>query len=288
MAARSRAIPAVAALAAFAVAIVISKLFVFEEPSPTVSQLASSVTDVLVCRLLPPAPATTSISTAAVQSCDLPTALPLISNVFGDSMVLQQGVSARIWGWTGQGRGGIVVVSFRGHSYTSEPADANGRWAVELPPSCATHTGVDVIVEDKACGKSGALRGVLFGEVVWCNGQSNIAGKETPLSEAFGGAEEVAGVEAYPWIRVFAVGAHGEGSRTALPLLGHAPSIPWSVASRSSVARFSAVCWFHGRTLADELGPGVPLGLIESAWGGTPMQVREEGRGLAGCSDPPS
>ena len=110
-------------------------------------------------------------------------------------------------------------------------------------------------------------------QVVWCSGQSNIAGQSTPLSAAIGGAVEVAVSAKFPWIRVFAVGPHGDGSRVPLQQLAFPPSIPWSVASPTSVASFAAVCWFHGRTLAESLGPGIPIGLIESAWSGTPLQV---------------
>ena len=53
-----------------------------------------------------------------------------------------------------------------------------------------------------------------------------------------------------------------------LTRLEYSPYIPWSVAGPSPVARFSATCWFHGKGLADALGPTIPVGLIESAWGG--------------------
>jgi sialate O-acetylesterase len=92
----------------------------------------------------------------------------------------------------------------------------------------------------------------------------------------------------YPWIRVLQVGTNYPGSSTPLPQLAGPPSIAWSVAAPSSVSHFSATCWFTGRDIADSLGPSVPLGLIESAWGGTSIQVWLSEEGSAVCGDYPS
>jgi len=67
---------------------------------------------------------------------------------------------------------------------------------------------------------------------------------------------------------------HGAARRVSPPRVpSQAPRIPWSVAGPDSVSGFSATCWFHGKGLADALGPSVPIGLLESAWGSTEIQV---------------
>jgi hypothetical protein len=198
--------------------------------------------------------------------------LPLVSNVFGSGMVLQQGVPVAIWGWTNQGAGGVVEVFIESKRHLSEPANAVGRWTVTLPPMVASPHGVDIRVTDPSCSETTTLAGVLFGEVVWCSGQSNICGNSTPVSFSFNASAELAAAAAYPWIRVFAGGVLG-GSKTALPQLEHPLLIPWSSATPVTLSHFAAACWFHGRELANALGPEVPIGLIEEAWSGTPIQV---------------
>ena len=57
-----------------------------------------------------------------------------------------------------------------------------------------------------------------------------------------------------------------------LPLV----SIPWLGASNTSLPSFSATCWYSGKALYDArpAESRVPLGLIETCWGGTPIKVR--------------
>lgn len=200
-----------------------------------------------------------------------PAPLPLLSNVFGSHMVLQRGVAVSLWGWTAPGAS--VAVSFDGANSTSAPAGADGRWSVSLPPTAAS-TGHAITVTDLGgSGATAVLVDVAFGEVFWCSGQSNLSGGNTPVSYAYNASSEIAASILFPWVRVFSVGTASHGSDVPLPQLGFAPYIPWSVAAPSSVAPFSATCWFTGRDVAEALGPAVPIGLVESAWGGTSIQV---------------
>ena len=56
-------------------------------------------------------------------------------------------------------------------------------------------------------------------------------------------------------------------SRNSKPEILDDCSGKWTVASSDSVGKFSATAWFFGRKLHQELG--VPIGLINSSWGGT-------------------
>lgn len=147
---------------------------------------------------------------------------------------------------------------------------------------------MNITVIDETSGAVSVLEDVLFGDVVWCSGQSNMSGGNTPVAYAYNATEEIAASADYPWVRVFTVGTQSQGSPVPLAALQFPPAIPWSVAGPSPVARFSATCWFHGKGLADALGPSVPLGLVESAWGGTSIQVWEPPSIVAACGDPPS
>ena len=82
--------------------------------------------------------------------------------------------------------------------------------------------------------------------------------------------------------------AGAAGPRAELPL--GAPQAPWAPAARASDAGardFSAVCWWLGRAVAAALGGGVPVGLIESAWGGSTVQAWSTPASLAACAAPP-
>lgn len=212
-----------------------------------------------------------------------PSPPPLFSTVFGSGMVLQRDVPASVWGFTTPGA--AVHVEFAGAAYESLPAGADGRWSVTLPPTPAG--GPYNISATDAGGKLAVLIGVLFGDVVWCSGQSNLSGGNTPVLYAFNGSEEVARASQFPWVRVFSVGTASRGSPIPLAALDHPPAIPWSPAG-PAVAHFSATCWFTGKSMADALGPAIPLGLIESAWGGTSIQTWEPPSVVAACGDAPA
>ena len=217
--------------------------------------------------------ATQRIATASGALCltAAPPPLPLVSNGFGSHMVFQRDVAALVWGWTTPGA--AVVVTFDGVNSTSAPAGADGRWSVSLPPTAAGTGHVINVTDLGGSGATIALVDVAFGEVFWCSGQSNLSGGNTPVSYAYNATAEIAAASLFPWVRVFAVGTASHGAAAPLPQLGFAPYIPWSVAAPSSVAPFSATCWFAGRSTAEALGPAVPIGLVESAWGGTSIQV---------------
>jgi hypothetical protein len=250
---------------------------------------------------------------------------------FGPSLsapLLQHGAPAAFWGWTTPGATVTISVAGGGPSVTSPPAGADGRWNASLPPAPISTVGTNITFLDGASGATVTLVDVLWGDVVWCSGQSNLSGGNTPVAYAFNATEEIAAAADYPWVRVFTVGTYDGGSPAPLPQLSQVyyccsggcaggvcyglgtmmrapvsctayrtltlptphpsspvfrppqpPRIPWSVAGPGPVAGFSATCWFHGKGLADALGPSVPIGLVESAWGGTEIQV-----GRAGCA----
>jgi sialate O-acetylesterase len=105
------------------------------------------------------------------------------------------------------------------------------------------------------------IRNVLVGEVWLCSGQSNM---EWPLINTVGGAETVAEAK-YPEIRLFQVEHHTSASPLT-DVEGH-----WVVTTPDDAAHFSAVGYFFGRELYQQLK--VPVGLIHSSWGGTPAEA---------------
>lgn len=126
-----------------------------------------------------------------------------------------------------------------------------------------------------------ALEDVYFGDVWLCGGQSNM---QMTVNQAFNASEEIALADKYPEIRLFTVGQGNFSSHPVQTL--SSITQPWSVASSKSIngnpwAYFSAVCWFFGKNLYDR--NKVPLGLISSNWGGTPVQAWSSPESLQRC-----
>lgn len=174
--------------------------------------------------------------------------------IIGDNMVLQQDVKVRIWGNANPGE--RVIVTFRNKS-ANTVADAKGSWQVWLEPQKAGGPSELVVKGDNLL----TIKNVLVGEVWVCSGQSNM---EWPLSNTIG-ADEAVSQANYPEIRLFTVEHHTSATPLA-DLKGR-----WVVTTPAEAAQFSAVGYFFGRELHQQLK--VPVGLINTSWGGTPAEA---------------
>ena len=175
--------------------------------------------------------------------------------VFGDHMVFQRGKPLVVWGWAAPGE--KVTVALNGNKKEAA-ADATGRWTTVLPVMAAGGP-----FEMTVAGRTGGLafKDVLVGDVWLCSGQSNM---EWPLRAAENGADVVKAAN-HPLIRLLNV--EQKASPQPLPDIGGA----WAVCSPESAGDFSAVGYFFGRNLQADLH--VPIGLINSSWGGTLIET---------------
>ena len=185
--------------------------------------------------------------------------LPFVSPMFGDNMVLQRGKLIRFWGWAKPGE--PVCVEMAGRTAMAK-AGADGRWQAEIR---APAPGGPYNVTITGSGQTVVLHEVLVGDVWLCGGQSNM---QFGLGGARNGAEEIKTAN-HPEIRLFIVQSHVAYAPAAVP------QGAWKICSPQTVAAdgwqgFSAVAYFFGRKLQDELH--VPIGLIEDCWGGTPAE----------------
>lgn len=174
--------------------------------------------------------------------------------VVSSNMVLQRGVKARLWGTADPGE--EVTVTLGAQKHTAK-ADAKGDWAVMLDPMEAGGPH-EITVAGKNTLK---LENVLVGDVWVCSGQSN-------MEMSVGGcnnAKEEAAAANFPNIRHFglvkAVAATPQKDARGA----------WAVCSPQTVSGFTAVGYFFGRHLHNELK--VPIGLLHTSWGGTPAQA---------------
>ncbi len=177
-----------------------------------------------------------------------------LPNIIGSNMVLQADAPLPIWGWADPGE--KVTVSIAGQDKTATTR-ADGRWKVVLDklstsdkPQKMTVKGADEIVLDN----------VLVGEVWVGSGQSNM---EMAVSGSKDGAADAAAAQ-YPTMRLFMV------AMAIAPVPADDVSGRWVECSPATVVNFSAVLYHFGRRLHTDLK--VPVGLIASSWGGTPIE----------------
>ena len=186
--------------------------------------------------------------------------------IFGDRMVLQQGIPAPVWGWAAAGE--RVTVSVADQSKTAT-AGADGRWRVALDP-LKPGDPVEMIVAGK---NTITLKDVLVGEVWIGSGQSNMF---FPLEKAANGPREVADA-AFPAIRLFSV------KMTIADEPKDDTEGSWSPCTPETAKSFSAVAYFFGRELHRTLN--VPVGLIHCSWGGSPAEAWTSRETLEGDAD---
>jgi sialate O-acetylesterase len=174
-----------------------------------------------------------------------------LPKIFSSNMVLQQGIEIPVWGWAD--RGERVVVAFNGQTVRTR-ADKEGKWQVKLPEQ--DYGGPhNLIIKGK---NTVEMKNVMVGEVWICSGQSNM---EWRVDNSNNAEEEVASAK-YPNIRLFTV-----PKAVAQFPKDDISDGEWMECSPETVAGFSAVGYFFGRDLHQELN--VPVGLIHTSWGGT-------------------
>ncbi len=193
----------------------------------------------------------------------------LLPKIFSDHMVLQQNADVKIWGTAEVGD--VLVVTF--DKQTIEvAADDKGRWSAQIKtPSAGGPYEITIAV--KGGEPKIIVRDVLIGEVWICSGQSNMA---WPVKNALNPKVEMQQANSLPKIRFFSVGQLP--SPTELTEFDKAKS--WDCCSPESVADFSAVGFFFGRELHRELQ--VPIGLINTSFGGTTAEAWVSRAGLEG------
>jgi sialate O-acetylesterase len=171
--------------------------------------------------------------------------------LLADHMVIQRGLPVHVWGMATPHES--VTVTFRGENKAAT-ADDLGRWSVYLSPGEA---GGPFQLGVKSTNTI-VLNDVLVGDVWVASGQSNM---EFPMTRLGNAQVEIAAAQ-YPKIRLFQV----EKKPADYPLENVAAKT-WTACTPETVADSSAVAYFFARNLQQKLG--VPIGLIESFWGGT-------------------
>jgi sialate O-acetylesterase len=187
-----------------------------------------------------------------------------LPRVFSDNMVLQRDLPVKVWGWADPGQ--AVEVSFAGQKKSAQ-AESNGRWTVTLDPLKASAEPADLVVV--AGAQQVSVKNVLVGEVWVCSGQSNM---EWTLGGTHNAKEAIAAATD-PLIRHFKVRLV-TSPKPLKDVQGE-----WVVCSPATAGNFTAVGYHFGRELRQKLG--VPVGLLNTSWGGTRIEPWTDPLGFA-------
>ncbi len=205
-----------------------------------------------------------------------------LPKIIGSNMVLQRESEVNIWGWSEAGEEIRVDCDWL-DTTASVNADANGNWQVCIKtgeaggPHSMTIAGKNRIT----------LKQILFGEVWIGSGQSNMEMPLVKVSGAYTGIEDSAREVAeadYPEIRLFQVGNFSskeplDDVQAGISMYGIPPSAStWQACTPETIPNFSSTAYFFARELHTELG--VPIGIIDSSWGGTSAEAWTPASGL--------
>jgi sialate O-acetylesterase len=167
-------------------------------------------------------------------------------------MVLQRDQPIPVWGWADPGE--KITIQLLDDKQTVT-ADEFGQWQVRLKslPAGGPH---EMVIQGK---ERLVFKEVLIGEVWLCSGQSNMqwSMKQTSHGGDIPNAK-------HPNIRLISIPLIAEG----VPQTDF--NGEWLVCTPDNVTNFSAVAYFYGKKLHEELN--VPVGLINSSWGGTAIE----------------
>lgn len=175
--------------------------------------------------------------------------------IIGDNMVLQQKQANPLWGWDTPGT--EVTVKFAGQTKTAK-AGEDGKWTVKLDALPANAQPATLTIQGSS---SKELKNVLVGEVWLCSGQSNMG---FTVGSTWDADLTIAQAK-YPQIRLISVPQVGT-QEIQDDFKGQ-----WEECSPTNVGSFTAVGYHYGRVLHEMLG--VPVGLIDNAWGGSAAEA---------------
>ena len=193
------------------------------------------------------------LSFSAFSDVKLPT---LVSN----GMVLQRDIPVKIWGWANPGE--KVTVTIKGKKLRTV-TDASGNWSTTLP---ATPAGgpYEIFINEKS------VKDVLFGDVWLCSGQSNMVINMERVKEKY--PADIASAN-NPQIRNFFIPT----AISKVDIKQDLPASSWLPVTPENVLLMGAVSYFFARDLYAKYQ--VPIGIINSSVGGTPIEswISEEG-----------
>ncbi|MFM2293382.1 MAG: hypothetical protein RIS29_3195 [Bacteroidota bacterium] len=182
-----------------------------------------------------------------------------LPRLFTNGMVLQRNAPIAVWGKAMPGDTVKVTLQSQQNSVIVSP---DGTWKTSLPALIA---GGPYTLSIQECGRHNETKlveDVLVGDVWLASGQSNM---ELKVSEAAHAKKEIAQAN-YPSMRFFIV-PHKKDIKVNADVSGGS----WKRCDSSKVGQLSAVAYYFSRKIHTE--QGVPVGIIQSTWGGSPVEA---------------
>ena len=210
------------------------------------------------------------------------------SNTLSDHAVIQRGVAASVFGFgpvfahftvslLSAASNGTALATVRGI------VSSDGSWRLQLPQQPAGgpftivgNLSASIWVPPNA-SMSWALFDIYFGDVFVCGGQSNMA---YGLGGTKNATADMAAASGYSNIRFVSSAFSFQNFSQAQ----QATTNPWMVAAPDTVGGFSAVCYLTATRISDFLGGAVPIGLIDTAVGGTAAELWLPPRHASACA----
>lgn len=186
-----------------------------------------------------------------------------LPRLISDGMILQRDTKVNIWGWASANEN--IELDFKGKKYKTTTSE-EGKWSIQLPSQKAggpfemTLKGTNTIL----------LKNILFGDVWLCSGQSNM---ELPMDRLKDKYKNEIAKSQNSKVRQFLVPDeyYFEKERTDFS------SGSWVEANPVNVLQFTGVGYFFAYEIYEKYK--IPIGLINSALGGSPAEswINEEG-----------
>lgn len=175
----------------------------------------------------------------------------VVPSIFSQHAVLQKSAQTPVWG---QAEPGEKVHLTLGAVSAETEANAQGRWRTTLDLTQSGAGPFELIIQGK---NRLTISDILVGKIWLCSGQSNM---EWSLDRTSRAAEDIA-KSSNPALRHFRV--ERQFSTTPLDTVKGT----WVVASPETTPRFSAIAYYFGKALQEQLHE--PIGLINNSWGGS-------------------
>jgi sialate O-acetylesterase len=194
-----------------------------------------------------------------------------LPNMFSDNMVLQRNKPIAVFGTAAPGEAITMTLD---DATAKAKADADGAWSVALPARAAGEN----LTLTVAGANTLTLKNLIMGDVWVCGGQSNM---EFNLGGSLSAGDDVK-IADLPKIRrikldhVTAAAPAGDFSRNS----GYNS---WLVCTPQTCSGFTAVGFYFAREI--HLQTGVPIGIIDSNWGGTPIENWINAEGAAAVTE---
>ena len=184
-----------------------------------------------------------------------------LTSLFSDHMVLQQKSNVKFWGTDKPNNEITISTSWENESKTI--VDINGHWNVSIGTPSA---GGPFKIEIKSNQHKIVLNDIMIGEVWLASGQSNMEMTLMgwPPNDIINNADEEIAKSSNSKIRMFNV-----EKQISINPLGDVKG-SWKVSSPEETKNFSASSYFFAKELFKKLQ--VPIGIINSSWGGTPAE----------------